>query len=462
MHQLNTRNSDMIVYYGDVNLENFVYNQNERRVKVIDLEYVIIVERHLFSDTNVNSDYKHSQGGPLNSNIYCRRYFPDYNVEQICRYVLSPSNETNQREMSSDFLHSIPASINRQWNLTNIIAACAQTGSTSERLVLYEQLLKILSQIICLIIHYMFFFVPFKAPWADVSYRRLARQAQSHEGRHENNTSATIKIDRELDVTDFLTEIDSIRLLIDKLDEVVQSIKKVQMDMLQSTENSKFGKDLDTKNDEIKKLSYQVSTMLRKMEQANDTHDKQSAQGRIRESQIFVLTRRLREVMIQHNLNTVAHRERCKKIIVHELNLSGQGKTNDELEQILESGIAGGFSYSLMLDTHQAKLTLNAIEARQRDIIKLENCIKELHNMFLDLATLVTDQGEMIDCIEHNVSKAIDYVEVAHENVNIAEQNKRKANKKKIIIIIILFAIFLVILVTIFISYFAQKKFEGR
>ncbi|CAF1308674.1 unnamed protein product [Rotaria magnacalcarata] len=148
MHQLNTRNSDMIVYYGDVNLENFVYNQNERRVKIIDLEYVNIVERHLFSATNVNSDYKHSQGKQLNSNVYCRRYLPDYNVEQVCRYVLSPSNETNQREMSSDFLHSIPASINRRWNLTNIISACAQTGSTSERLVLYEQLLKILSQIV--------------------------------------------------------------------------------------------------------------------------------------------------------------------------------------------------------------------------------------------------------------------------------------------------------------------------
>ena len=65
----------------------------------------------------------------------------------VCRYVLSPSNETNQREMSSDFLHSIPEYVNRRWNLTNMIAACAQTGSTSERLVLYEQLLKVLSQI---------------------------------------------------------------------------------------------------------------------------------------------------------------------------------------------------------------------------------------------------------------------------------------------------------------------------
>ncbi|CAF4299170.1 unnamed protein product, partial [Rotaria magnacalcarata] len=66
----------------------------------------------------------------------------------------------------------------------------------------------------------------------------LHEHARSHEGLHEDSTSATINIDSELDVTDFLKEIDSIRLLIDKLDEVVQNVTKVQMDMLKSTENS--------------------------------------------------------------------------------------------------------------------------------------------------------------------------------------------------------------------------------
>ncbi|CAF3662262.1 unnamed protein product [Rotaria sordida] len=147
MHVLNTGNSDIIIYYPDVNLENFVYNQYERRIKIIDLEYVIIVERNLFFNTNIDDNYENSHRKVLNSNQYCSTYMPDYNVKQICRYILLPSIETNKREMSSDFLHSIPENVNHQWNLTNMILACAQTESTSERLALYEQLLKILSKI---------------------------------------------------------------------------------------------------------------------------------------------------------------------------------------------------------------------------------------------------------------------------------------------------------------------------
>lgn len=44
------------------------------------------------------------------------------------------------------------------------------------------------------------------------------------------------------------------------------------------------------------------------------------------------------------------------------------------------------------MDTQQTKQALNDIEARHNDIIKLENSIRELHDMFLDMAALVEHQ----------------------------------------------------------------------
>ena len=44
------------------------------------------------------------------------------------------------------------------------------------------------------------------------------------------------------------------------------------------------------------------------------------------------------------------------------------------------------------MDTAQAKQTLADIEARHADIIKLETSIKELHDMFMDMAMLVESQ----------------------------------------------------------------------
>jgi t-SNARE complex subunit (syntaxin) len=44
------------------------------------------------------------------------------------------------------------------------------------------------------------------------------------------------------------------------------------------------------------------------------------------------------------------------------------------------------------METKIAKQTLADIEARHNDILKLEQSIKELHDMFMDMAMLVESQ----------------------------------------------------------------------
>jgi syntaxin 1A len=45
-----------------------------------------------------------------------------------------------------------------------------------------------------------------------------------------------------------------------------------------------------------------------------------------------------------------------------------------------------------MTDTQQSKRALADVEARHADIIKLENSIRELHDMFMDVAIFVESQ----------------------------------------------------------------------
>lgn len=44
------------------------------------------------------------------------------------------------------------------------------------------------------------------------------------------------------------------------------------------------------------------------------------------------------------------------------------------------------------METQQARQTLADIQERHADIIKLENSIRELHDMFMDMAMLVENQ----------------------------------------------------------------------
>ncbi|XP_055306642.1 syntaxin-1A-like [Sitodiplosis mosellana] len=81
------------------------------------------------------------------------------------------------------------------------------------------------------------------------------------------------------------------------------------------------------------------------------------------------------------------------------------------------------------MDTHQAKQTLADIEARHADIIKLENSIRELHDMFMDMAILVESQGEMIDRIEYHVEHAVDYVQTATQDTKKAFEFETKARR---------------------------------
>lgn len=99
------------------------------------------------------------------------------------------------------------------------------------------------------------------------------------------------------------------------------------------------------------------------------------------------------------------------------------------------------------METQQAKQTLADIEARHADIIKLENSIRELHDMFMDMAMLVESQvyapsnsislskkkkifqGEMIDRIEYHVEHAVDYVQTATQDTKKALKYQSKARR---------------------------------
>lgn len=129
------------------------------------------------------------------------------------------------------------------------------------------------------------------------------------------------------------------------------------------------------------------------------------------------------------------------------------------------------------MDSNITQQAMNEIETRHTEIIKLENSIRELHDMFMDMAMLVESQvglythwlantqqwrlhtyqlenprqwnpslsvscssvhlhllslffqGEMIDRIEYNVEHSVDYVERAVSDTKKAVKYQSKARR---------------------------------
>ncbi|XP_022196537.2 syntaxin-1A isoform X2 [Nilaparvata lugens] len=250
---------------------------------------------------------------------------------------------------------------------------------------------------------------------------------------------------------EFFAEVEEIRDMIDRIQTNVEEVKKKHSAILSAPQtDEKVKQELEDLMADIKKTANKVRAKLKVIEQNIEQEEhtnKSSADLRIRKTQHSTLSRKFVEVMTEYNRTQTDYRERCKGRIQRQLEITGRTTTNEELEEMLEQGNSAVFTQGIIMETQQAKQTLADIEARHADIIKLENSIRELHDMFMDMAMLVESQGELVDRIEYHVTQSGEAMEVVKEELGMAEQYHQKASEKKIMIIICLVVALIILIV---------------
>ncbi|KAK2504691.1 hypothetical protein MC885_005649 [Smutsia gigantea] len=267
--------------------------------------------------------------------------------------------------------------------------------------------------------------------------------------KDSDDEEEVVHVDRDHFMDEFFEQVEEIRGCIEKLSEDVEQVKKQHSAILAAPNpDERTKQELEDLTADIKKTANKVRSKLKAIEQSIEQEEglnRSSADLRIRKTQHSTLSRKFVEVMTEYNATQSKYRDRCKDRIQRQLEImpqaprmaqtlsresfvptAGRTTTNEELEDMLESG-------KLAIFTDDA---LNEIETRHNEIIKLETSIRELHDMFVDMAMLVESQGEMIDRIEYNVEHSVDYVERAVSDTKKAVKYQSKARRKKIMIII--------------------------
>lgn len=254
-------------------------------------------------------------------------------------------------------------------------------------------------------------------------------------------------------LTGFFSQVEQLRSEVDKIKSLVDEIKTKHNELLSAT-----NPDERTKarvNDimaDIKQRSGRVRTALKQME-INISQEERAggdvADIRIMRGQCQAIGRRFIDVTQEYSKTQVEYRDANKDRILRRMTAADQHFTDEELEDMLESGNPQIFTQSIMADTQMARQTLNEIEARHQDIILLEQSIRELHDMFQDISALVDAQQETIDKIEYNVDNAQDYIETAKKDVEKAVVYQKKSRKKKIIIGVVIGVIILILVISL-------------
>ncbi|XP_008758484.1 syntaxin-3 isoform X2 [Rattus norvegicus] len=246
----------------------------------------------------------------------------------------------------------------------------------------------------------------------------------------DDTDEVEIAIDNTAFMDEFFSEIEETRLNIDKISEHVEEAKKLYSIILSAPiPEPKTKDDLEQLTTEIKKRANNVRNKLKSMEKHIEEDEvRSSADLRIRKSQHSVLSRKFVEVMTKYNEAQVDFRERSKGRIQRQLEITGKKTTDEELEEMLESGNPAIFT-SGIIDSQISKQALSEIEGRHKDIVRLESSIKELHDMFMDIAMLVENQGAMIDRIENNMDQSVGFVERAVADTKKAVKYQSEARR---------------------------------
>ncbi|XP_037280344.1 syntaxin isoform X1 [Rhipicephalus microplus] len=278
------------------------------------------------------------------------------------------------------------------------------------------------------------------------------KAAQADEDDMDGDVAVTMETPPTF-MEDFFAEVEEIGQNIEKIEKIVLEMKKKHSAILSSPlQDEKMKQDLEELMADVKRIANKMRVKLKLMQQNIEQEDQlvgnRSAELRIRKTQHSTLSRKFVEVMTEYNKIQNDYRERCKDRIRRQLEITGKMTTDEEIEEMLESGNPAIFTQGIVMETQKARQTLAEIEARHNDIIKLEKSIRELHDMFMDMAMLVESQGEMVDRIEYHVKNAAAYVDTATQETRRAVRYQSKARKKRVLILICI-AISAVLLVII-------------
>ena len=270
-----------------------------------------------------------------------------------------------------------------------------------------------------------------------------------------------ISTDKDKTMDDFQSQISEAQSAIKYIE-----LKNDQLIQLKSQVEKATGKEQESEvSSNINKIISEVQAKQSSMKGIIDSleqmmkekQNEDNPETRIKQNLFGSMTKKYQNVCIKfQNLESdIKNIMQTKNIRAAEIVLGKELSDNEKaevindpkyVEQIYGDKLKGGAHVTL-------QNAVADLEERHKDIKNLEKSILQVHNLIIDLSKLVQLQGEMIDNIDANIQKAVNYVHKGEKNLIKAKENMKKARKKKCIILIIAIVILLIVLVPILIKF---------
>uniref|UniRef100_A0A3Q3N4H4 Syntaxin 19 n=1 Tax=Mastacembelus armatus TaxID=205130 RepID=A0A3Q3N4H4_9TELE len=171
---------------------------------------------------------------------------------------------------------------------------------------------------------------------------------------------------------------------------------------------------------QAEKIHRRLDAFSKLVQPTEDQQGPTAVTTRIQCSQYAALNRKFQEV------GNMA--ERCKHFITRQLEVLGKDVKEEEVNEMFATGKWEVFNENLLNDARITRSQLSEIEQRHkvRELLSLENKMKELRDLFTDIFMLVEEQGASIEHIQTNVERTQDFVLASNEKFKLAARYKEK------------------------------------
>ncbi|XP_008830463.1 syntaxin-19 [Nannospalax galili] len=227
-----------------------------------------------------------------------------------------------------------------------------------------------------------------------------------------------------------LHEIQKLQENINNFAEDVQRFGQQQKSLVASMRRFSLLKRESTIAKEIKiqaeHINRALGDLVKDVKKSEAENGPSSVVTRMLKCQYTAMFHHFQQTMFIYNDTIAAKQERCKTFIFRQLEVAGKEAPEEEVNDMLQHGKWEVFNESLLTETSITKAQLSEIEQRHKELVNLENQVKDLRDLFIQISLLVEEQGEGINNIEMIVNSTKEYVSNTKEKFGRAVKYKRR------------------------------------
>ncbi|XP_077566627.1 syntaxin-11-like [Stigmatopora nigra] len=179
-----------------------------------------------------------------------------------------------------------------------------------------------------------------------------------------------------------------------------------------------------------KRLHTRILALGEESEKMKKKEGPNSVSSRIACMQFDSLILAFQTTMGRYNQTEEMQRSICRERIQRQASILGTEISDEKLDQIIDKGCQGWEELFQSLpnpqEGHSSRWAMTEIKDRHQELVAVEARLKEVYELFQDMAALMQEQGSMIDNIESNVVQTQNYIQKVNVEIVRAQKYKKK------------------------------------